>query len=80
MELAGLLFDQAERHRILRSKFGPQIKLKRDSVREHRQIFDATLARDADAAVRALDRHYRVTAEQVASVLARVPRMVAERD
>jgi DNA-binding GntR family transcriptional regulator len=80
MELAGLLFDQAERHRILRSKFGPQIKLKRDTVREHKQIFDATLARDADAAVRALDRHYRVTAEQVASVLARVPRMVAERD
>jgi GntR family carbon starvation induced transcriptional regulator len=80
MELAGLLFDQAERHRILRSKFGPQIKLKRDTVREHKQIFDAALARDADAAVRALDRHYRATAEQVASVLARVPRVVAERD
>ena len=80
MELTGLLFDQAERHRILRSKFGPQIKLKRDTFREHKQIFDATLARDAEAAVRALDRHYRATAEQVASVLARVPRVVAERD
>ncbi len=35
MDLAGLLFDQAERHRILRSKFGPQKILKRDTVREH---------------------------------------------
>ena len=80
MELAGLLFDQAERHRILRSKFGSQNQLKRDTLREHRQIFEATIARDAKAAVRALERHYRVTAEQVASVLSRVPRVVIKHD
>jgi|SRR5579871_1274954 GntR family carbon starvation induced transcriptional regulator len=80
MELARLLFDQAERHRILRSKFGPQKILKRDTKREHRQILDATLARDAKAAVRALEAHYRATAEQVVSVLSRVPRIVAARD
>ena len=80
MELAGLLFDQAERHRILRSKFVGQNQLQRDTLREHRQIFEATIARDAKAAVRALERHYRVTAEQVASVLSRVPRVVIKHD
>lgn len=38
LELAGLLFDQAERHRLLRGKFLPRQKLKRDTVREHRRI------------------------------------------
>ena len=80
MELAGLLFDQAERHRILRSKFGSQKILKRDTVREHKQIFEATLSRDIKTAVRALGKHYQATAEQVVSVLARVPRIVAKRD
>jgi len=79
VELSGLLFNQAERQRILRSKFGPQKILKRDTVREHRQIFDAALARDAKAAVRALERHYQATAEQVVSVLSRIPRVVAKR-
>ena len=56
MELAGLLFDQAERQRILRTKFGPQ-RSKRDTAREHKQIFEAAISRDAKAAVRALDSH-----------------------
>jgi GntR family carbon starvation induced transcriptional regulator len=74
LELAGLLFDQAERYRILRSRFGPEKILKRDTGREHKQIFEATLSRDVKAAVRALERHYRTTAEQVISVLSRVPK------
>ena len=80
IELAGLLFDQAERHRILRANFGPQERLKRDTIREHRQIFKATLARDAKAAMRALERHYRETAKQVTSVLSHVPHVAAIRD
>ena len=80
LELAGLLFDQAERHRMLRVKFGPQTKLKRDTVREHRRIFEAALARDAQAAVRALERHYEATARQVAAVMSRIPRIVSERE
>jgi DNA-binding GntR family transcriptional regulator len=80
IELAGQLFDQAERHRLLRVKFGPQEKLKRDIVREHRQIFDAAMARDVKAAVRALERHYRTTAVQVGSVMARLPATSAKRD
>ena len=79
MELAGLLFDQAERQRILRTKFGPQKILKRDTAREHKQIFEAAISRDAKAAVRALDSHYQATAEQVVSVLSRIPRVVAKR-
>jgi len=73
MDLAGLLFDQAERHRLLRGKFGPQQKLKRDTVREHKQIFDAALSRDVKVAVRALERHYETTAKQVVAVLSRLP-------
>jgi GntR family carbon starvation induced transcriptional regulator len=79
IDLAALLFDQAERQRILRTKFGPQKILKRDTAREHKQIFDAALSRDAKAAVRALERHYQATAEQVVSVLSRTPRVVAKR-
>jgi DNA-binding GntR family transcriptional regulator len=79
MELAGLLFDQAERHRMLRVKFAPAQKLKRDTVREHRQIFDAALARDVKASVAALEKHYEATAKQVIAVLSRVPRLVHKR-
>ena len=79
MELAGLLFDQAERHRMLRTNFGPVTKLKRDTVREHKQIFDAALARDVKAAVRALEKHYETTAKQVSAVLSRTTRLVFKR-
>jgi DNA-binding GntR family transcriptional regulator len=78
MELAGLLFDQAERHRMLRVKFGPPQKLKRDTVREHRRIFDAALARDVNAAMRTLERHYATTARQVVAVLSRLPKLLSE--
>jgi DNA-binding GntR family transcriptional regulator len=79
MELAGLLFDQAERHRMLRVKFAPQKKLKRDTMREHKKIFDAALSRDVKAAVQALERHYEATAKQVILVLSRTPRLVFKR-
>ena len=80
MELAGLLFDQAERHRMLRVKFAPQKKLKRDTVSEHKKIFDAALSRDVKAAVRALEKHYETTAKQVAAVISGIPRLVYKRD
>src|SRR5579863_2317602 len=79
MELAELLFDQAERHRLLRGKFAPADRLKRDTVREHKQIFEAALARDVKAAQRALEKHYLTTAKQVTAVLSRVPRLVHKR-
>jgi GntR family transcriptional regulator, carbon starvation induced regulator len=80
IELAGLMFDQAERHRMLRVRFGTKKKLKRDTAREHKQIFDAALSRDVKAAVTALERHYEATAEQVVSVISRVPKVVGGRN
>jgi GntR family transcriptional regulator, carbon starvation induced regulator len=77
LELAGSLFDQAERHRMLRSNFGAQSKLKRDTVREHRRLFETALARDVDGAVKALEKHYETTAKQVIAVIARLPKLVA---
>ena len=77
VELAGLLFDQAERHRLLRGKFAPQDKLKRDTLREHRRIYDAALARDVDAAVKAMAKHYETTAKQVVAVISRLPAAAA---
>ena len=63
-EFAALLFDQAERHRIL-AHMAPEARHGRDRSVEHQAIAEAVLSRDADAAVEALTRHYRLTAEQV---------------
>ena len=79
MELAELLFDQAERHRLLRVKFAAAERLKRDTAREHKQIFDAALSRDVKAAQQALEKHYVTTAKQVIAVLSRVPRLLPKR-
>ena len=65
LELAGLLFDHAERHRVIRARTVPEPKLTRDIAAEHKEILAATLARKSKAAVQALERHYRATAEQV---------------
>jgi GntR family transcriptional regulator, carbon starvation induced regulator len=76
VELSGLLFDQAERHRILRARIGPLPKLTRDVAAEHKQIFDAVIGRNVRKAVRALDRHYRTTSEQIVAVLKCTPKLV----
>jgi hypothetical protein len=60
-------------------KFGPQQKLKRDTVREHKRIFDAALSRDVEGAVRALEKHYETTAKAGRAVMSRVPRLVPKR-
>jgi GntR family transcriptional regulator, carbon starvation induced regulator len=77
LELAGLFFDQAERHRMLRGKSVPQSKLKRDTLREHRRIYEAALSRDVKEAVKALEKHYKATAKRVVSVISRLPRLIA---
>jgi DNA-binding GntR family transcriptional regulator len=68
--LAGLLFDQAERYRVVRAiKVSGSPELKRDPTAEHKQILDAALARNAKAAVKALESHYRATTDQVLASL-----------
>lgn len=76
LELAGQLFDQADRHRILRARFSPQPRLTRDIKREHENIFAAALARDVRAAILALENHYESTADWVAAAIRRKPRMI----
>jgi DNA-binding GntR family transcriptional regulator len=66
------LFDQADRYRYL----SVQAHEHRDFVGEHRAIMEATLARDADRAIRLLNHHVSKTAELVAS-LKTLPKAVA---
>ena len=54
LELAGLLFDQAERHRMLRVKISAAKNTEARHRARARQIFDAALSRDVNGAVRAL--------------------------
>lgn len=59
--LADLLFDQAERFRILRAVETATSGNKRDPAKEHQQIVDAVLERDVERSISALENHYRVT-------------------
>ena len=59
--LAELLFDQAERFRLL-----PKVKTTsagslRDPVKEHQEIVDAVLNRDVARSIASLEFHYRAT-------------------
>ena len=70
IQLAHVLFAQAERHRLRVVALGaaPQ---KRDRSSEHDAIFNAAINRNARLATAELDRHYRLSAEHVADVLRR---------
>jgi GntR family transcriptional regulator, carbon starvation induced regulator len=78
LELAKLLFDQAERHRAIRACLVARPKPSR-GIAEHKKIFEAVLARDAKAALSALEQHYRKTAEHVIAALGHVPRLNSAR-
>jgi DNA-binding GntR family transcriptional regulator len=60
-----LLFDQSERYRFLAYGVQP-----RDIEGEHRLVMEATLARDADAAVKALSEHLALTADIILETFA----------
>ena len=69
MKLAGLLFPQAERHRIYQARVeGPA--LLRDRPTEHDVLAKATIERNVTKAVRTLEEHYRYTADSVVRALA----------
>jgi GntR family carbon starvation induced transcriptional regulator len=59
------LFDSAERYRHVGRKAG--VKGNRD--KEHRQLMEAVVARDAETAARVITRHFERTAELVREVL-----------
>lgn len=75
VDMASLLFDQAERHRAVRAKIVPKSKLKRDVAGEHDKIFKAALARDRKSALTALEDHYRTTAQHVIAALEHLPKI-----
>lgn len=75
LELAGLLFDQAERHRAVRAMIVPRPRLTRDASSEHKKIFEAAIDRNVKRALTALEAHYRMTAEHVISALEHVPKL-----
>ncbi len=58
MRLRTILYAQTERYRRLSV---PAASHDRDVGQEHRELFEATLARDADAAVACLTRHLSAT-------------------
>lgn len=59
--LADLLFDQAERFRMLRAIKTAAAGTQRDPTKEHQQIVDAVLDRDIERSIAALHNHYCVT-------------------
>jgi len=69
MYLAQLLFDQAERFRIVRATLSPKAANGRDPAKEHQAIVEAALDRDADRAEAALQKHYQTTTDFVLASL-----------
>jgi DNA-binding GntR family transcriptional regulator len=61
LHLSALLFDQAERFRILRAVASLTDEAQRDPAKEHQQIVEAVLDRDFGRAAAALESHYRST-------------------
>ncbi len=61
-----LLFDQTLRYRSIAVAYELAQSERRDAVVEHAAVVDAVLARDADAAAAAIERHYMSTANILA--------------
>ncbi|MEW5422946.1 FCD domain-containing protein [Amorphus sp. 3PC139-8] len=67
--LASLLFDQAERFRVLRAVKTATSGSSRDPAKEHQQIVDAVLNRDVENSIAALQMHYRATMDMALEAL-----------
>lgn len=74
LTFADLLFDQAERYRLVRVARTPRANLSRDVTAEHEDLLAATLSRDAARAKAALALHYTRTVNTVTDALARPAR------
>jgi DNA-binding GntR family transcriptional regulator len=71
LAFADLMFDQAERYRLVRVARTPRANLSRDVTAEHAELLAAALSRDATRAKAALALHYSRTANTVTDALAR---------
>ena len=65
VRLRAFLYDQTERYRRLSA---PASALDRDLAREHRELMEATLARDEESAVALIASHLNVTAARLGAL------------
>ena len=63
LRLCRLLYDQTERYRNLSVQ--PAKKRKRNVGKEHRELMEAAIARDADALCKLIDAHFRETTKLI---------------
>jgi DNA-binding GntR family transcriptional regulator len=63
LRLCRLLYDQTERYRALSVQ--PARRRKRDVGKEHRELTEAAMARDADALCRLIEAHFGETASLI---------------
>jgi GntR family transcriptional regulator, carbon starvation induced regulator len=63
LRLCRLLHDKSERYRNLSVQ--PAKERGRDVTKEHKDLADAALARDADALCKAIEAHFRLTASVI---------------
>jgi len=68
IQLSDILYSQSERHRLYTVKKGNPARA-RDRVTEHDEILKAALDRNVGMATVELERHYRMSAKFVASVV-----------
>ena len=66
---AALLFDKAERYRLLDIQVIARSNQPRNTASEHETLMQAALDRNGDAAIEALRHHYQRTAEDVLAAL-----------
>jgi DNA-binding FadR family transcriptional regulator len=76
LSLSEALYLHSERYRILHARVSPVDR--RDTRAEHRDIFDAALAGDANEAVASLARHYQRTERHVLAQIDRAHAAVEE--
>jgi len=69
MKIRAVLYAQTERYRRLSV---PMRTISRDVMAEHRAIFDAVIARDADLAALLMDKHLRLTTEILVGSLSNI--------
>ena len=70
LKFVSMLTDQLERYRYLRVRRTPPKAWVRDLPREHRELMEAALARDADRACELLVAHLAQTAQFIAALTA----------
>lgn len=73
-QFSALLFDQAERHRVVIFQIDGRSPVRRNAMKEHKDIMEAVLARNERVASKLIEQHYRDTATSLVRHLNAVSR------